>query len=462
MERMNHGQLKVLTFSHIYVFGDANDKTGPKAELRVTRGTFWIRLATMGDLGFSEAYMYGDVECDDLVSLFHMFLLNRENISNLDSRVSWLFNIPQRLTSSRFLCSLSNSRSNISAHYDISNKMFAGFLSEDMTYSCAIFEKLDEDLARGLDNTSWSGAQGLVRIGASTPREETSRGSPSPMKVPGDSGTDELEEAQMRKLKHIIAKARIQPGHKVLEIGSGWGSMAILICETFPDVTVDTLTLSSQQKALAESRIAAAGFEDRVHVHLMDYRDMPSNWEHWFDRVVSVEMIEAVGKEFLDVYFAKLDWALSKDEGVGVVQVITIPEARFERYMQEIDFIRKWIFPGGFLPSLTFLLQTLQRGSKGQLVVDSVANIGPHYSRTLREWRRRFLSSFEDVIVPALKEDYPEVMSGRRGREEIEVFRRKWLCTCYCEVGFDARVLGDHIISFAREGYRDFGCDTFS
>lgn len=304
-----------------------------------------------------------------------------------------------------------------------------------MTYSCAIFSGLDEDCKEGLDQRSWSGAQSLTRIG-------NGHSIKSPSSNPANE--DELYEAQIRKLRHIITKARIESGHRVLEIGSGWGSMAILICQTYSDVTVDTLTLSVQQQALARQRIEAAGFKDRITVHLMDYRAMPAEWEGAFDRVVSVEMIEAVGKEFLDTYFARLDWALNLKTGVGVIQVITIPEARFERYMQEIDFIRKWvrllfvcwglqltflqIFPGGFLPTLTLLMQTLEKGSNGKLIVDSVSNIGPHYARTLREWRKRFLASFNDIVIPALKKDYPDVMCGPRGKEEIEVFRRKWLC----------------------------------
>ncbi|KAF9465836.1 S-adenosyl-L-methionine-dependent methyltransferase [Collybia nuda] len=385
MEKITHGQLRVLTYSHIYTFpivpsNGAGDDF--KAELRVVNETFWVRLCAMSDLGFAEAYMYGDVECDDLVSLFHIFLDNRENLSSLNSKLSYFFTLPQKITSYRFLNTIGNSRSNISAHYDISNAMFTGFLSEDMTYSCGIFEELDGDLIQG---------------------------------------------HMLRKLRHIIKKAQILPGHRVLEIGSGWGSMAILIAQTVPNATIDTITLSVQQQTLARERIIIAGLESRITVHLMDYRDMPPEWEHAFDRVVSVEMIEAVGAEYLETYWKVVDRAMKLRGGVGVVQVISIPEA---------------LFPGGFLPTLTLLLQTMQAGSSGRLVVDSVSNIGPHYARTLREWRKRFLDRFDAVIVPALKNEYPTVMCGPRGEEEIEVFKRKWICVCYCEVGFTTRTLG--------------------
>lgn len=138
---------------------------------------------------------------------------------------------------------------------------------------------------------------------------------------------DELYEAQMRKLDHIIKKAKIQPGHRVLEIGSGWGSMAIRITNSIPGTTVDTLTLSVEQQQLAQKRIAAAGLSDRVTVHLMDYRNMPPHWEGVFDRLISVEMLEAVGEKFMETYWKIVDWALKPRIGAGVVQVITIPES---------------------------------------------------------------------------------------------------------------------------------------
>lgn len=197
-----------------------------------------------------------------------------------------------------------------------------GFLSEDMTYSCGIFENLDADLQSDIDQGEWSGGQGLRRL--SNPPSHARHNS----KANGHGTRDEMYDAQIRKLNHIIEKAKIQPGHRVLEIGSGWGSMAILIAQMIPETTVDTITLSVQQQSLARDRIAAAGLVDRVTVHLMDYRHMPAEWEGAFDRVVSIEMIEAVGAEFLETYWHVVDWAMKRKGGVGVVQVISIPEAR--------------------------------------------------------------------------------------------------------------------------------------
>lgn len=219
-----------------------------------------------------------------------------------------------------------------------------------MTYSCGIFEDLDGDLKQGRNLAEWSGGKGLRRLSKASidsvrPSFDHTNGINGNVNVGyangingstnGTNGTynsppkkDELHEAQLRKLHHIIKKAHILPGHRVLEIGSGWGSMAILIAQTVPDTTIDTITLSVQQQTLAQERIKTAGLEDRITVHLMDYRDMPPDWKGVFDRVVSVEMIEAVGAGFLETYWKVVDWAMTLKGGVGVVQVISIPEAR--------------------------------------------------------------------------------------------------------------------------------------
>ena len=188
-----------------------------------------------------------------------------------------------------------------------------------MTYSCAIFEDLDGDLQNGTqERGSWSGGEGLERIGV----KPTSSTTPS---IPPPPSHDSLHQAQLRKLRHIINKADIRPGNRVLEVGSGWGSLAIEAVR-LTGCTVDTITLSVHQQALAQQRIREEGFEDKITVHLMDYRAMPKEWDGAFDRFISVEMIEAVGREFLEKYWSMVDWALKRKGGVGVVQVITIPE----------------------------------------------------------------------------------------------------------------------------------------
>lgn len=234
-----------------------------------------------------------------------------------------MFSLPQKLTLSRFLNTIGTSRSNISAHYDISNKMFAGFLSEDMTYSCAIFPTLDADVTR------------QITASTSMERVEMKHSLPTPMPTPNNEPEsdcrcdDELYDAQMCKLDHIMRAARIRPGQRVLEIGSGWGSLALRIVSRFAGTTVDTITLSVAQQQLAQERIKAAGpdIASRIHVHLMDFRGMPPEWAESFDCVVSVEMVEAVGREYMELFWHTISWALKPQTGVGVVQSITIPEA---------------------------------------------------------------------------------------------------------------------------------------
>ena len=188
-----------------------------------------------------------------------------------------------------------------------------------MTYSCAIFDGLDQDLTYDLQ---------------SVPKTTDNEAKTKPFHYPlnengnGDDEKDELYDAQIRKLRYIIRKANILPGQRVLEIGCGWASLAILIARSIPSTTVDAVTLSVHQQSMAQKRIDAAGLTDRITVHLMDYRCMPSDWENAFDRVVSVEMVESVGQGFLETYWSVVDWALKPKDAVGVVQVITIPEAR--------------------------------------------------------------------------------------------------------------------------------------
>ncbi|THH20552.1 hypothetical protein EW146_g850 [Bondarzewia mesenterica] len=451
LQKVTKGQLRIITRNHTYEFPppgsiNSDDSSGVKAELRVVSDTFWVRLAAMGDLGFSEAYMYGEVDCDDLIPVFLIFIYNRENLQNLDSSFSWLFSLPQRLTSYRFLNTLSNSRSNISAHYDLSNDMFTAFLSQDMTYSCAIFPDLDGDL----QSHHSSFVKSVRNLTKHLPSPPLSSGSPSPSASPPstpfhESG-DELYEAQILKLQHITKKARILPGHHVLEIGSGWGALALHILQSISDTQIDTLTLSMHQHSYITRLIKLNRLEDRVRVHLMDYREMPTEWAGKFDRVVSIEMLENVGKENFATYWSSIDRVMKKKTAVGVVQVITLPEG---------------LFPGGFLPSLMNLHETITSATEGRFLVDSISNIGPHYARTLREWRWRFVNNF-DMIEKALHREHPGSFEGENGQLELKVFWRKWIYYfCYCEVGFTTRLINNHIITFTREGNKDMACDTF-
>ncbi|EIN11137.1 CFS1-like protein [Punctularia strigosozonata HHB-11173 SS5] len=380
-----------------------------------------MRIALFSDLGLAEGYMDGDFECDDISALIQIIIANRSELDT-DNILSTILARGRNLTATRFLGNLTNSRANISAHYDLSNDMFEAFLSEDMCYSSAIFKDFTEDL------------------------------SPKP------GALESLEDAQMRKMRYIIELTEVKPGHRVLEFGTGWASLSILLAQTV-DCIIDTVTLSVHQATLARRRIADAGLSDRITVHLMDYRQclQKSEWAGAFDRFVSVEMIENVGREFIAEYWGVVDWAMKPRDSAGCVQVITMPESRIPAYDQGVDFIQKWIFPGCYIPSFEFLVSTLAKGSGGRLTVDTVRNIGPHYARTLREWKRKFLRNWDEKIAQALVEEYSLTA------DDLDVFRRKWIYYFdYCEAGFATRSLGDHIFTFAREGYVKFGNQPFA
>lgn len=258
--------------------------------------------------------------------------------------------------------------------------MFAAFLSKDMTYSCPIW---------------------------------------SPSSSPGNTH-EALENAQDTKLQYFITQARIKSSDHVLEIGTGWGSFAITAVKR-TGCKVTTLTLSKEQKELAERRIEAAGYSGSIEVLLCDYRALPMPYHGFYDKLVSIEMLEAVGREYLETYFDCVKRLLKPQGGIAVFQCITMPEARYAAYSKGEDFIRKYIFPGGHLPTVSQLVGSIERGTEGTLVVDTILNIGGHYSKTLRLWREKFDRNFDSKIRPALLQEH-----GDMTEKDIELFRRKW------------------------------------
>lgn len=342
--------------------------------------------------------MLGEISCPDLVAFFRVcrralviglvesiadgkvkiFILNRAQLSNATTLTSSLASTVTNLA--RSTNTLANSQLNVSAHYDISNAMFAAFLSSDMTYSCPIWSPLSEPKAQH----------------------------------------QSLEDAQEIKLQYFIDAAKLKSTDHVLEIGTGWGSFAIQAVRK-TGCRITSLTLSREQKELAEERIAAAGFTDRIEVLLCDYRALPMPTAGPYDKLVSIEMLEAVGREYLNTYFDCVNKLLKPQGGIAVFQCITMPETRYDAYAKGEDFIRKYIFPGGHLPTVSQLVGSIEQGSAGTLVVDSILNIGGHYAKTLRLWREKFESNFDAKIRPALLAEH-EGMTER----DVDLFRRKW------------------------------------
>jgi cyclopropane-fatty-acyl-phospholipid synthase len=284
LSRIQIGKLEIIdTDGETYTLG-GNDDSKPQAVLRVHKDTFWVRLLLFADMGFAEAYMLSEISCNDLTAFFTIFVLNRPHLSGgttITASISSSLTALLRATNT-----LQNARLNISAHYDISNAMFAAFLSKDMTYSCPIWLP----------------------------------------KTHPHCSSETLEEAQDRKLERFIRNAKIKKGDRVLEIGTGWGSMAIKAVKEI-GCTVTSLTLSTEQKELAEDRIEEAGLSDSITVLLCDYRALEVPEEGRFDKIISIEMLEAVGREYLNTYFQCVDRLLKKEGGIACFQCITIPES---------------------------------------------------------------------------------------------------------------------------------------
>lgn len=382
LARLRRGTLRLeLPGGETRTFGGA--EPGAEVAIAVRDHAVFTRLLRDGDIGLGESYTRGAWETPDLTAVIRFFIENRDRLDGGDVGSAIVGRALNRLLHAARGNTTRGSRRNIAAHYDLSNEFFRLWLDPTMLYSCAVYRD---------------------------PRET-------------------LEEAQRNKLDAILRLARIGAGHRVLEIGSGWGAFAIEAARR-TGCHVTSVTVSAQQLELARQRARDAGVADRVDFRLCDYRQI----EGRFDRIVSIEMLEAVGHRHLGAYFAACERALEPD-GRAVLQVITIPDQRYEAYRRSVDWIQKHIFPGGHLPSLTAIGNAMTRNSN--LNIESVDSIGPHYARTLRAWRERFLAAVPQV--KALGFD--------------DVFIRKWTYyLCYCEAAFATRALNTLHLVLARPG----------
>jgi cyclopropane-fatty-acyl-phospholipid synthase len=351
--------------------------------LTVNDYRFFSRVVMGADIGLGEAFMFDEWDTDDIPGVIAFFIRNRDTIKDGEFKESWLQRVPELLRFVSRANTLTGSRRNIQRHYDLSNDFFQTFLDDSMSYSSAVY------------------------------------------KASGET----LETAQRNKYRRIIAKARLGAGDHLLEIGCGWGGFAIEAVRR-TGCRVTGITISEDQYRLARKRVAAAGLQDRIRILFRDYRNMRGR----FDRIVSIEMLEAVGHAHFKTFFKQMDRLLAPD-GIAVVQVITIPDQHYNTYRRTPDWIQKHIFPGGLLPSLTILARNMTRHSR--LMIDQVENIGDHYATTLAEWHKRFKAS----------EDRVRQLGFDR------TFRRKWsyYLGC-CEAGFRQRVLGDLQLVLTRQG----------
>lgn len=384
LSKITQGSLEVH-----YCEGDVKNygnNQEPKAKLVLHNADLFKRLTLFGDIGFAESYMDKDFECDDLTSLIKMGLINSSALqtkSEDEKKFSFynLFPVVNKIKHIMRKNSKTRSAKNIQEHYDLSNDFFKLFLDDTMMYSSAVFEKNDED----------------------------------------------LYAAQKRKIDLLAKKLKLKKGSKVLEIGSGWGAMAMHLVKKY-GCEVTTLTLSKEQKKLCENRFEKQGVEDSIEVLLKDYRDMQGE----FDAVIAVEMFEAVGKEYFDIFFQKCEQLLNPS-GILVMQIITMPDQRYSSYCKGTDFIQKYIFPGGHLPSVGKILESTGKNTKLNLL--HMEEYPEHYAKTLNVWHENFNNKQEEI--KALGFD--------------EYFIRMWkMYLCYCEAGFLTRNINLVQVAFTR------------
>ncbi|KNZ73920.1 hypothetical protein J132_09086 [Termitomyces sp. J132] len=397
----------LLEFGEPYILESDGFPRELKASIKVLDECFWIRLFMHPDFGFADAYMLKLIDVDSLSSIFKMFILNRKLLGEMKTYLALLVHGISHL------------------------------------YSCAIFDK------------EAGGHIGDLK-------EARPIAPPRNLADPGLRSVppDDLERGQMVKLHLIAKKARIRKGSRVLDIGGGWGSFAILAAKEYGAV-VDTLTISESQKVAADLLVAAQGLSEQISVHLMDYRDMPPHFENAFDAVISIGVTEHIGFEFLNLWFEKIAWAMKPRNSFKVFTMSTVPDTRWSQFRGEVDFFRKYIYPGAALSSPKTLVNAI---TDAGLNIVSIDDLSPHYTRTAREWGYRFARNFDTHIKPALERHDPQITE-----EGIEIFRRKWTCMwclpfnfmdavdapfwfvclldyfAYCEGGFALRCIYDQL-----------------
>jgi len=357
----------------------------PAVRIVVNSPAFYRRTVFGGVLGAGESYMDGDWDCDDLVDLVRLLTRDRRTQHEVDRGRGLIATCADSLRHLARRNSRRGSARNVEAHYDLGNDFFRLFLDERMMYSAAVF----------------------------------------------DEGCESLEAASAAKIERLCRKLRLEPGDEVLEIGGGWGGLAVHAAERF-GCRVTTATLSPAQAEHARALVRERGLEGRVQVVLADYRDLRGR----FDKLVSVEMIEAVGHRFLRAYFRACA-RLLRPHGLLALQAITIRDRRYRQALHSVDFIKKHIFPGGFIPSVSVLVDAAARHADAVLV--DLEDIGPDYARTLREWSRRFEARRGDIAALGFDER----------------FLRRWrFYFAYCEGGFLERAISDVQMLFAMPDYR--------
>ena len=383
-KNLKTGHISVNDGDETFTFGDSS--SDEKVSVDIHSQEFYVMTGSGGALGIAEAYVAGYWSSDDVVKLFQIILRNRNILLSLEKGFAKLVKPINKMIHRGRQNTLKGSKENILAHYDLSNDFYKLWLDPSMTYSCAFFNN--------------------------------------------DSVT--LEEASIEKLDRICRKLDLSEDDSVLEIGTGWGSFSIHAAKNY-GCKVTTTTISDAQFDYARSRIKDEGLESKITLINKDYRDLDGK----YDKIVSIEMIEAVGYEYIPDYFSKLS-SLLNNNGLVALQGITYNDQNFEVYKDSVDFIKKYIFPGSCLISIAQIIDVIKKDT--DLAMVDMEDITKHYAVTLNRWRKNFMD-----VIPKVKE-----------MGYSQAFINMWeFYFLYCEAGFSERNIGDVQMIFAKSGSRN-------
>lgn len=379
---LQKGSLTVIDQHQTMHFGQRGAK--PSAVIHVDDARMYSGFAFGGSVGAAEGFIDGFWRCDDLTAMIEIFVINQDVLDAFEAKFAFATGIANRIKHFANRNTEQGSKRNIVAHYDLGNTLYESFLSDEMLYSCAVY-----------------------------PHANAS-----------------LEEAQAHKLAKICERVELKEGDSVIEIGTGWGAFAIYAA-THYKVHVTTTTISDNQYDYVAKKIEQLGLQDSITLLKQDYRKL----EGQYDKLVSIEMIEAVGHAYMDTFFKTCN-KLLKDNGMMLIQAITINDQRFDKYLKDSDFIQQYIFPGGSLVSIEQMTKQLKQNT--DLVMHQLSDIGLHYARTLADWRERFVKSWPQI----------------EGAKFNQNFYRLWLYYfAYCEGAFRQRAISTVHLSARKQGY---------
>ena len=383
-KHLQYGSIKILEGDEILSFGDS--ESDDKVTVTIHSNEFYVFLGSGGVTGVAEAYMAGYWTADNLVLLLQIVLKNKKILLSLDSGFAKLINPINKFIHWSKQNTLKGSKQNILAHYDLSNDFYKLWLDPTMTYSCGYFQ----------DNSV------------------------------------SLEQASIEKIDRICRKLKLNKNDHILEIGTGWGSFSLHAAKQY-GCTIDTVTISDAQYEYASKKIESSGLDSHINIFNKDYRKI----EGKYDKIVSIEMIEAVGYQFIPQYFSKIS-SLLKEDGLIAIQGITYNDQNFEQYKDSVDFIKKYIFPGSCLVSVAQITDVIKKYT--DLAIVDMEDITKHYAETLNRWKVNFMK-----VIPEVK---------KMGFSEA--FIKMWeFYFVFCEAGFLERNIGDVQLVFSKSGARD-------